>query len=56
MSKEILLPGECDFNTEDFELISLLLERHFDKVSRTLYKVNHLLRSDESSSKYEEEK
>lgn len=55
MSKEILLPGEVDLDTEDFDLIADLLEAHFDKVTATLYKVNHLLRNDENSKRYEEE-
>lgn len=54
MSKEILLPGEVNLDTEDFDLIADLLEEHFDKVTRTLYKVNHLLKSDENSKRYEE--
>lgn len=54
MSKEILLPGEVDLNTEDFGLIADLLEAHFNQVTRTLYKVNHLLKSDENSKRYGE--
>ena len=52
MSKEILLPGEVDLDTEDFDLIADLLEEHFNKVTMTLYKVNHLLMSDENSKRY----
>lgn len=55
MSKEILLPGEVDLDTEDFDLIADLLEQHFNKVTTTLYKVNHLLKSDENSKRYEGE-
>lgn len=55
MSKEILLPGEVKLDTEDFDLIADLLEQHFNKVTVTLYKVNHLLKSDENSKRYEEE-
>lgn len=54
MSNEILLPGEVDLSTEDFDLIADLLESHFNQVTKTLYKVNHLLRSDESSKRYGE--
>lgn len=53
MSKEILLPGEVNLDTEDFDLIADLLEEHFNKVTITLYKVNHLLKSDENSKRYE---
>lgn len=53
MSKEILLPGEVNLDTEDFDLIADLLEGHFNKVTTTLYKVNHLLKSDENSKRYE---
>ena len=53
MSKEILLPGEVSLDTEDFDLIADLLEEHFNKVTKTLYKVNHLLKSDEDSKRYE---
>lgn len=53
MSKEILLPGEVKLDTEDFDLIADLLEEHFNKVTVTLYKVNHLLKSDENSKRYE---
>ena len=54
MSKEILLPGEVDLDTEDFDLIADLLEALFDQVTKTLYKVNHLLKSDENSKRYGE--
>lgn len=53
MSKTILLPGETELDTEDFDLIADLLDAHFDKVTATLYKVNHLLKSDENSKRYE---
>lgn len=55
MGKEILLPGEVDLGTDDFDLIADLLEAHFDKVARTLYKINHLLKGDESSKRYEKD-
>ena len=55
MSKEILLPGEIHLDTDDFELIDYLLEQHYDKVTATLYKINHLLKTDETSKKYEGE-
>lgn len=55
MSKEILLPGEVKLDTEDFDLIADLLETHYDKVTATLYKINHLLKSDKNSKRYCEE-
>lgn len=53
MSKEILLPGEVNLDTDDFDLIADLLEEHFNKVTITLYKVNYLLKSDENSKRHE---
>lgn len=53
MSREILLPGEVNLDTDDFDLIADLLEAHFDKVTATLFKVNHLLKSDKNSKRYE---
>lgn len=53
MDKEILLPGECTLDTEDFELIASLMEAHYRKVAVTLYKINHLLKTDETSERYE---
>lgn len=54
MSKEVLLPGEVNLSTEDFDLMADLLEAHFNQVRKTLYKVNHLLKSDENSKRYGE--
>lgn len=51
--REILLPGEVNLDTDDFDLIADLLEAHFDKVTVTLYKINHLLKSDKNSKRYE---
>ena len=52
MSKEVLLPGEVNLSTEDFDLIADLLEAHFNQVRKTQDKVNHLLKSDENSKRY----
>ena len=44
--KDILLPHECDLDTEDLVVIRNAIELHNEKAATTLFKINHLLAGD----------
>lgn len=40
--KEILYPGEMDINDDEMKIIELLLNEHFNKVAKLIYKIEHI--------------
>ena len=45
--KEVLLPDEINLDDDDMELIEHLLEKHWERVSQTIYKIQHIRKGDE---------
>lgn len=40
--KEILYPGEMDISDDEMKFIELLLNEHFNKVAKLIYKIEHI--------------
>lgn len=40
--KEILFPGEMDISDDEMKFIELLLNEHFNMVSKLIYKIEHI--------------
>lgn len=44
--KELLLPDEINLDDDDMELIERLLEKHRERVSQIIYKIQHIRKGD----------
>lgn len=40
--KEILYPGEMNISDDEMKFIELLLNEHFNKVAKLIYKIEHI--------------
>lgn len=45
--KELLLPDEIDLDDDDMKLIEHLLEEYWERVSRIIYKIEHIRKGGE---------